>query len=563
MLERLITNLGGQDMDEIARQRALLAGTEPTRMVLTVLAYGLALIFLPFWFCAVLCVIDVAAEMLGLRAMRNLNPAKHLLCYGATLICVAVAEFCCSFAATVIWQMDTSYSKALAVAMVSLSLVQLTTVRTIHLPYALVGWSSIMITVLVGNTVLWVNQDDLNGFLLSTACVIAGSAFILSAMRSNHALHVGLVCERRAAQAADQAKGRFLAQMSHELRTPLNAIMGMGEAELALTADANTRERMTVLVQSTRGLAVILDDILDMSAIGQGKLTIRPAPANPAAEISAAIALFRHSFATAGLRLDLHLAPGLPDLALFDAQRLRQCLANLLSNALKFTASGGVTVRAKPVETGMLQIEVSDSGPGLPKADHAQVFEPFYRGTTLQGGNGLGLSISRALARAMGGDLVALPSPHGALFRLTFALPPALPARAPVPAVAPPALSARRILVVDDIATNRLVAATFLRILGAQVSEADSGESALAAIRADCPDLVLLDMNMRGLTGPETLARIRALQGMAARLPVLAMTADATSAHRVQYMAAGLDGYLAKPLTLDSLHAALAEQLPT
>lgn len=559
---RVIAYLRRQDAQEIARQRDLLEGMQATRLVLTVIAYALAAIFLPVRICALLCVIDVGAEIIGLRAMRRLMPKTQMLRYGITLLSVVVAEFCYSFAAALIWQMDTNYSKALAVAMVSLSLVQLTTVRTIHLPYALAGLLSIVGTVLVGNSVLWATQDDLQGFLLSTACVMAGSTFILSSMRSNHALHVGLVQERRAAQAADQAKGRFLAQMSHELRTPLNAIMGMGEAERALSGDGQTHERMTVLVDATRGLAVILDDILDMSAIAQGRLSIRAAAFDPGAEVQATVALFRQSFAKAGLTLDLRIAPGLPALALFDAQRLRQCLTNLLSNALKFTASGGAMVQAGPGPDGSLQIELSDSGPGLPLHDLTHVFEPFYRGTTLQGGSGLGLSISRALARAMGGDLVALPAARGALFRLTIALAPHKAATPPLAPPAPTDLSSRRVMVVDDIATTRLVAATFLRILGAQVTEAGSGLDALEAIRAACPDLVLLDMNMPGLSGPQTVERIRELAGAAARVPVLAMTADATAAHRAQYMSAGLDGYLSKPLTLDALRAALADHLP-
>lgn len=560
---RLIAYLRAQDADEIARQRVFLAGMHRMRMALTVIAYGAALIFLPLWVCALLCVIDVAAEITGLRVMRGLIPAQRPGGYAVTLLCVMVAEFCYSFAAALIWQMDSPYSKALAVAMVALSLVQLTTVRSIHLPYAVLGWASIVGTVVLGNAVHWVTLGDMEGVLLSTGCIAAGSFFILSSMRSNHVLHVGLVRERMAAQAADQAKGRFLAQMSHELRPPLNAIMGMGEAEQALSGDGQTGARMAVLVEATRGLAVILDDILDLSAIGQGQVTIRAAPACPGAEVEATVALFRQSYAKAGLTLELRIAAGLPVLALFDAQRLRQCLTNLLSNALKFTASGGAIVCVDPAPQGRVQITVTDTGPGLPPNSMAHVFEPFFRGTTLQGGSGLGLPISRALARAMGGDLVVCPVERGACFCLTIALPPAPPApAAPQRAIAAD-LGARRVMVVDDIATNRLVAATYLRILGAQVTEADSGSAALQAISADCPDLVLLDMNMPGLSGAQTMACIRSLPGAAATVPVLAMTADATAAHRAQYMAAGLDGYLSKPLTLEALRAALSDHLPS
>ena len=562
MVQGLVTYLRKQDPEEISRQHELLAGLQVVRMVLTVVAYGLAVMFLPFWLCAILSAIDVAAETIGLRAMRNLNPAKQLWRYGVTLACVVVAEVCYSFAAALIWQIDGTYSKALAVAMVCLSLMQLTSVRTVHLVYAYTGWSAIVLTAIAGNTELWVTQDDVQGFWLSTACILSGSAFVLSTMRSTHALHLRLVQERTTAQAADQAKGRFLAQMSHELRTPLNAIMGMAEAEMALTAHPDTRQRMEILATSARGLATVLDDVLDMSAISQGRLTIRPGTANPVAEIEATTALFRQSYAMAGLTLALHVVPGLPKLAQVDAQRLRQCLTNLLSNALKFTPHGGAVLRAGPGPQGCLQIELSDTGPGLPTADNTQVFEPFFRGsTTAQGGSGLGLSISRALARAMGGDLVALPTTKGALFRLTVALAPMTDKAVPVPPPAPLNLAQRRILVVDDIATNRLVAEIYLRILGASVDVVDSGAAAISAITAQCPDLVLLDMNMPGLNGPDTVALIRALPEPAASLPVLAMTADVTEAHRTQYLAAGVNGCLTKPMTLGDLQAALARHL--
>jgi signal transduction histidine kinase len=560
---RLIAYLRAQDADEIARQRTMLADVATARQVLTAAAYFAAVIFLPFWLCSLLCAIDTFAEIYCLRAMERLDPAQNPRLYLLSLFWVVVAECCYSLASVLIWQLHTDYAKALAVAMVSLSLVQLTTMRTIHLPYAVVGLIAVVVTVTTGNAIHWLAQGDLIGFCLSTACIAAGAAFIWSAMRSNHALHVGLLHERGAAQAADQAKGRFLAQMSHELRTPLNAILGMGEAELVLSKQPDSQQRMAVLVTSARSLSVILDDILDMSAINQGSLSIRPAPANPRREVAATTALFRPMFTAAGLSLDMVCDPGLPEQALFDAQRLRQCLTNLLSNAAKFTLTGGAVVRLGPQATGGLQIDVTDTGPGLPETERDLAFMAFQRSHSMQAGSGLGLSISRALARSMGGDLVALPCDHGARFRLTIALPP-VPATLDLAVAAPPTpvdLSGRRILVVDDIATNRLVAATYLRILGAEVNEAASGHAALRVMQSQCPDLVLLDMNMPGLSGTDTLLLIRAQQGRAGQVPVVAMTADATSAHRAQYLAAGLNGYLAKPLTLDSLRAALAEQL--
>jgi len=404
-------------------------------------------------------------------------------------------------------------------------------------------------------------DGGLQVLLLSLVSIAAAAVFVLSAMLSNHALHVGMAQGRAAARAADQAKGRFLAQMSHELRTPLNAIVGMGEAELAGAITNAARARLGVLVASARGLATILDDILDMSAIGQDRLTIRAVRAEPAAEIRAVTALFEQVYRSAGLALTVQIAPDIPQAAIFDAQRLRQCLTNLLSNALKFTARGGASVSADIGPDGCLRVVVSDTGPGIAADIQATIFQPFERGFSAQSGSGLGLSISRALARSMGGDLVLVPGAVGAVFCLTIRIAPVGAEDTPEPAPIIVDLSRFCVLVVDDIATNRLVAATYLGLWRAHVTQASGGAEAVAMITTQPPDLVLLDMNMPGLDGTATLALIRALPGEAAQLPVVAMTADATEAHHAQYLAAGFDGYAAKPLTPETLLAAIAPLL--
>ena len=561
MLIALTRFVDAQNPDEVARQYEFLADLAKTRLVLTGVAYGLAVIFLPLWLCLVLGTIDTAAEILCLQWMKGINPAQARLRYIGTLICVAVAELSYMFAATSIWQLETPFARAFAIAMIAMSMVQLLTVRSLHLPYGLTGWITASAASLAGVIVLWWHDGALNVLVLSIISIVAAAIFVLSAVLSNHALHVGLLQGRAAARAADQAKGLFLAQMSHELRTPLNAIIGMGEAELAGAETDIARARLGVLVKSARGLATILDDILDMSAIGQDRLTLRPVCADPAAEIRAITTLFGQVYHTAGLTLGVDIAPDLPATATFDAQRLRQCLTNLLSNALKFTASGGAYVQADLDLTGQLRIVVSDTGTSVPAEIKQLIFQPFERGLSAASGSGLGLSISRALARSMGGDLVLMPTFNGAAFCLTIKIAPVSKADAAAPVIALPDLSGFRILVVDDIATNRLVAATYLRLWQIEVSEAIGGVEAVAQIISNPPDLVLLDMNMPGLDGGQTLALIRALPQTGARLPVIAMTADATGAHQAHYLAAGFDGSVAKPLTPETLRAAISPHL--
>ena len=561
MLAALTRFIDAQNPEEVARQYDFLLELARTRLIMTAVAYGLAAMFLPLSFCLILLAIDTAAEIVCLASMRGLNPAQRRWRYAGSHLCMAIAEVAYMLAAISIWQLETPFARPFAIALIAMSMVQLLTVRSIHLPYGLNGWITTISASVVGVFVLMAQDGAVHVLVLSLVSIAAAAVFVLSAMLSNHALHVGMAQGRSAALAADQAKGRFLAQMSHELRTPLNAIIGMGEAELAGAVTDAARVRLGVLLASARGLATILDDVLDMSALGQDRLTIRPICADPAAEIRAVTALFEQVYRTAGLSLSVEIGADIPATATFDAQRLRQCLSNLLSNALKFTHQGGAAVRADIDPAGCLRVAVSDTGPGVAADIRAMIFQPFQRGLTAQSGSGLGLAISRALARSMGGDLVLVPGTIGAEFCLTIKIVPVCAASAPEPIPIAADFSRFTVLVVDDIPTNRMVAATYLGLWRAQVTQASGGAEAIAMITAQPPDLVLLDMNMPGLDGPQTLALIRALPAPLARLPVVAMTADATDAHRTQYLRAGFDGYVAKPLTPQTLMIAIAPYL--
>ena len=280
------------------------------------------------------------------------------------------------------------------------------------------------------------------------------------------------------------------------------------------------------------------------------------------AETAATLALFRQQISDAGLNLTLSIAVGVPAFARIDGQRFRQCLSNVISNAVKYTTKGSIYVAVSLPAPDELAIEVSDTGPGVSDTLMEHIFEPFHRGDTLVPGTGLGLTISRTLARRMGGDLVLLPSDTGARFRLSFALEAAGPGDLAPPETAALAdLNGKRVLVVDDIGTNRLVAMTYLRIMGAAPLEADRGQSAIDLVPVERPDVVLLDMLMPDMDGLTTFARIRALPGPAGQVPVIAMTADATDEHRHRCLNAGLNGYVAKPLSPEALGAAILAAL--
>ena len=549
--------------DEVLRQYRLLASDAPARWVATVLAYLLCGAFLDWNIVVLFGFMNLFCDIGSLGLMRRVDPVAQIWRYRLCLALGFLTEIAYILPPAMVWHLESPYAKAFSVGMIVTGIMHVTTVRAIHLPVGVLGLLAIVGVTLTYNSLYWLDQSDFPGLGFSTVPILAALGYGFGTLLQTHKLHRKAAADRVEAQAANAAKTRFLAQISHELRTPLNAILGLGHAEMALNPAPETKARMEILVQSAESLTLILDDILDMSAIQSGAVPIRIIRADPVAAITATVALYRPMFVAKGLDLGVdlagELAGDLPRAGMLDPQRLRQCLGNLLSNALKYTAQGRVTIRVLRAAPEMLAIEVSDTGPGIAPDAREAVFAPFHRGPGLESGSGLGLAISRALARQMGGDLVLQPTENGARFLLTLQVraPGAAEIEVPSAPLPPLSLAGRRVLVVDDIATNRLVAATYLRLLGAAVLDAASGDDAVAVLRGEAVDLILLDMNMPGLSGLETLRLIREICGHRAP-PVLAMTADATEAHRRRYLAAGLDGYVSKPLSPARLAIALA-----
>ena len=552
---------------EISLQYGLLVKGTGLRAILSLLTYGFAVLIIPLPAALACAALDFSAEALSQRWMKDLVPARNRLRYLGTVGAMIASQMGFSAMLALCYHSDTPLAQPFAAGTLTLTMLQMASIRVIHLPYAVAGLSTAF-CMAVGAVVWdWQSRSGPWGLMLSLLALSSAAYFIKAIVSANHGLHADIAHERATAQMADQAKSRFLAQMSHELRTPLNAILGLGHVELTQARDPASQERLRLVTDAARGLAVILDDILDMSAIEAGHLPIRPVLCSPADEIRAAAALFRPLFQAQSLEVSLRLSTDLPAGALMDKQRLRQCLSNLFSNALKHTTSGGVTLTATIDDSGRLAIGFTDTGPGIPPSEAERIFQPFQRGKGAKPGTGLGLSITRALARSMGGDLQLVPRNAavfpGARFLLTLALQDATDTP-PDPTGSALSLvnqTGQRVLVVDDIATNRLVAKAHLRLYGMTTEEAATGAEAVEKLAQDPVDLVLLDMNMPEMDGIATLAKIRALPGAGAQVPVIAMTADATEAHRRRYLAAGMDGYLAKPLTPEAVMGVLSEFL--
>jgi PAS domain S-box-containing protein len=371
-----------------------------------------------------------------------------------------------------------------------------------------------------------------------------------------------------AAEAANLAKSQFLATMSHEIRTPLNGVLGMAQAMDGDELSGVQRTRLKIVRESGQSLLGILNDILDISKIEAGKLDLERAPFDIAAIAESARHAFTAMAESKDIALRLDIAPGAGGYALGDATRVRQILYNLISNALKFTDRGEVSVKVSR-RGAAVRLEVRDSGIGIAAEDLERLFEKFEQAdastTRRYGGSGLGLAICRQLAELMGGRIaVTSRLGRGTRFVVTLRLPATqAPPAAPEaePGEAPP--QSLRLLAAEDNEINQLVLKTLLAQLGVEPTIVADGEAALAAWEASEWDAILMDVQMPRMDGPTAthLIRLREAQTGRPRTPIIALTANAMSHQAAEYRAAGMDGVVAKPIEIGELFTALQKAL--
>lgn len=375
---------------------------------------------------------------------------------------------------------------------------------------------------------------------------------------------------KEAAEAASQAKGTFLANMSHELRTPLNAILGF--AQLLARDDNLTSDQcdnLATIQRSGQHLLTLINDVLDMSKIEAGRMTLRSADFDLHHMLNGLEELFTLRAADKQLTLLFDIAPDVPRYVHADEGKLRQVIINLLGNAVKFTSSGGVALRAA-YRHDRLQVEVEDSGPGLTAEDLALIFKPFVQagsGQKVLEGTGLGLSISYEFVRLMGGELRASSTPGlGSTF--TFEVPVTPAEEADVP----PALTVRRViglepgqphyrlLVVDDRAVSRLLLVKLLAPLGFELREAANGREALAVWADWRPHLIWMDMRMPVMDGHAATQHIKTSPQGSATV-IIALTASAFQEEREVILAEGCDDFVRKPFRQDEIFERLTRHL--
>ncbi|MFV0281993.1 MAG: ATP-binding protein [Rhodoblastus sp.] len=369
---------------------------------------------------------------------------------------------------------------------------------------------------------------------------------------------------REKAEAASEAKSRFLATVSHEIRTPLNGILGMTDLLASMKLDAEAQSYLAAIRTSGEALATLIDEILDFSRIEAGRLELDNAPFELSALVEGVVELVAPRAQGKGIDCAAHVGPDVPARLVGDAARLRQILINLLGNAVKYTERGGVGLRIMrgPGETILFNVE--DTGPGVPPEQRAAIFQEFERGddsaTAVHGGAGLGLAISRALAERMGGDLKLVRSdPTGSTFQLTLALPFEKPAaHARTAEAAALTLEGRRALIVAQSPFEAPFLGEQLAAVGATVERAHGEDAAILALAQGAPpDLVIVDCAF----GEQAARRIgdAARAARASRTLVLVSPFERRAIGR-QVLGA-FDGWLVKPVRHASLLAHISDRL--
>jgi signal transduction histidine kinase/CheY-like chemotaxis protein len=404
--------------------------------------------------------------------------------------------------------------------------------------------------------------------------VEGGTIWIVDDVTERRDVERALAQARDAAEAANRAKSAFLANTSHEIRTPLNGLLGLTRlARQGGIAEAQRQVYLAQIADSAENLAAIISDILDLSKIEAGKLEIESSEFDLHELLQSMHRAYAALSQPRGLTLTLHIDASVPNRVRGDAMRLRQILGNYLTNALKFTEKGGLTLNARAGSDDRLRFEVGDTGPGIDLATQARLFQPFTQAddsiTRRFGGTGLGLSICRELAQLMGGE-VGLESRLGVGSTFFVELP--FPAVAPSPQISPTlepdsaaALAGTHMLLVEDHPVNMMVAQAMLEQWGVRVEVATDGQAALDAVaqatrRGDDFDAVLMDVQMPGMSGYEATQILRR-QYAADALPVIALTAAALVSEREQALSYGMNDFLTKPIDGARLHAALVRCL--